>query len=383
MRICIIYDCLYPWTVGGAERWLRGLAETFASAGHSVTYLTRLQWPDDAPPQVNGVEIVAVAARDSLYKRSGSRRMLPPLKFGLGVFLHLIRHRREYDVLHLCSFPYFALLGARAAMLGSRVRIGVDWFEVWSRAYWNQYLGSLGFVGYRIQRFCIRLTPLAFVFSRLHGERLIAEGFRGIAVRLSGLYQDSRGGKKETTDQAAIDEMVLYVGRHIPEKNVPSLVQAIVEARKVHPRLKGRILGDGPTRREVLESIQREDATQYIDAPGFIEISAVEQATRTASCLVLPSSREGYGLVVIEACAAGTPVVVVAGADNAAAELVEEGVNGYVAVSAEPGVLAEAIGRCIESGERLRTSTRHWFEANAHRLSSRESAQRVLDQYSQ
>ena len=47
--------------------------------------------------------------------------------------------------------------------------------------------------------------------------------------------------------------------------------------------------------------------------------------------LVNPSAREGFGLVVAEAAADGTPSVVVAGEDNAAAELVIDGVNGFVA----------------------------------------------------
>ena len=55
---------------------------------------------------------------------------------------------------------------------------------------------------------------------------------------------------------------------------------------------------------------------------------------RTALCMALPSSREGYGLVVVEAAASATPSVVVAGEDNAATELVDEGENGFVAASA-------------------------------------------------
>ena len=44
MRICIVYDCLFPYTVGGAERWYRNLAERLAAEGHEVTYLTLRQW---------------------------------------------------------------------------------------------------------------------------------------------------------------------------------------------------------------------------------------------------------------------------------------------------------------------------------------------------
>ena len=47
MRICVVYDCLYPYTVGGGERWYRNLAQRLASAGHEVTYLTLRQWPRD------------------------------------------------------------------------------------------------------------------------------------------------------------------------------------------------------------------------------------------------------------------------------------------------------------------------------------------------
>jgi hypothetical protein len=45
MRICLVYDCLYPHTVGGAERWYRDVAERLAAEGHEVTYLTLRQWP--------------------------------------------------------------------------------------------------------------------------------------------------------------------------------------------------------------------------------------------------------------------------------------------------------------------------------------------------
>src|SRR5262249_53168892 len=45
MRVCLVYDCLFPHTVGGAERWYANLAERLAAEGHEVTYLTLRQWP--------------------------------------------------------------------------------------------------------------------------------------------------------------------------------------------------------------------------------------------------------------------------------------------------------------------------------------------------
>src|SRR5204862_439013 len=56
VRVCLIYDCLFPWTIGGAERWMRALGERLAAEGHDVTYLTLRQWERDEPPAVPGVE---------------------------------------------------------------------------------------------------------------------------------------------------------------------------------------------------------------------------------------------------------------------------------------------------------------------------------------
>jgi glycosyltransferase involved in cell wall biosynthesis len=98
-------------------------------------------------------------------------------------------------------------------------------------------------------------------------------------------------------------------------------------------------------------------------------------------CLLLTSRREGYGLVVVEAAARGTPSVVVAGADNAATELIVEGVNGTIAPRADPDTVAEAIVRVHQAGLGLRQSTASWFAENAESLSLESSLRTVLDTY--
>ena len=97
--------------------------------------------------------------------------------------------------------------------------------------------------------------------------------------------------------------------------------------------------------------------------------------------MLLPSGREGYGLIVVEAAALGTPSIVVAGADNAAVELVQNGVNGIVAKSTAPDALAEAIVAVHEAGPTLRESTLAWFARNAERLSLQTSLRRVVASY--
>src|SRR3954471_18587181 len=167
MRICVVYDCLFPWTVGGAERWYRDLAERLAAAGHDVTYLTRLQWDRAEPPQVPGVRVVAVAPRMALYTQTGRRRTWPPVVFGAGVLVHLLLHGGRFDAVHTCSFPYFSLLAAGVARRVHGFALVTDWFEVWSAAYWEEYLGRAGAIGHAIQRACAGIPQRAFCFSRL------------------------------------------------------------------------------------------------------------------------------------------------------------------------------------------------------------------------
>ncbi|MDX6671103.1 MAG: hypothetical protein QOI91_1466, partial [Solirubrobacteraceae bacterium] len=135
-------------------------------------------------------------------------------------------------------------------------------------------------------------------------------------------------------------------------------------------------------REAVLAAIARTGLEGVVEAPGFVEPGAVAAALARATCLVLPSVREGYGLVVIEAAAAGTPSVVARAPDNAAVELVEEGVNGMVAASPDPADLAAAIEHVHAQGAALRDRTREWYERNADRLSVDSSLAAVVESYS-
>jgi glycosyltransferase involved in cell wall biosynthesis len=380
MHVCLAYDCLYPWTVGGAERWYRGLAEELVAAGHEVTYLTRLQWEPGAPPRLPGIRVVPVSPREPLYTDEGRRRVGEALRFGWGVLAHLLRHRRAYDAVHLCSFPYFPLLAARAALAGTGRRVFVDWIEVWTRSYWREYLGPLGGpIGWAVQRLCVLVTRDAFVFSRLHERRLRQEGFRGPATVLTGLYD---GPTDAVGDAAPNEPLVVFAGRHIPEKRAHLVPEAVARARVAGvPELRGLVLGDGPERDRVIAAIPALGLERFVEAPGFVGTEQVRDALRRASCLILPSVREGYGLVVIEAAACGTPSVVSPGRDNAAVELVHDGVNGFVATGDGATELGDAVARVVEAGPALRERTLRWFEENVPRLSLRASARSALERY--
>jgi glycosyltransferase involved in cell wall biosynthesis len=378
VRVCIAYDCLFPWTVGGAERWYRNLAERLAAEGHEVTYVTRRQWPADAAPRLAGVRVVAVSPDEPLYGPDGNRTIGEPLRYGRGVLGHLLRHGRRYDVVHMASFPYFSVLAAAAARPLAGFRLVVDWHELWSAGYWHGYLGGVrGAIGHLVQRACARVPHRAFCFSRLHRDRLLQEGFRGRVTVLEGEY----AGDLRPPAPSDAQPVVVFAGRHIAEKRAPAVVPAVMCARAAIPDLRGVVFGDGPQRPDVLRAIAEHEATGVVEAPGFVEADEVDAALRGALCMLLPSSREGYGLIVVEAAARGTPSVVVAGEDNAAVELVAEGRNGTVAASAEPGELAAAIERVHEGGRELRAATCAWFAENAERLSLEHSLGQVVASY--
>ena len=380
MKICVVYDCLYPWTVGGAERWLRVLAESLAADGHDVTYLTRRQWSDTDFPRISGVHVVAVSRNEPLYGDDGNRTVGEPLRFGWGVFRHLVSTRNQYDVVHTAAFPYFSLLAAAVALKGTRTTLVADWYEVWSEEYWRQYLGRLrGFSGWTVQQWCARVRQQAFVFSELHGKRLRDIGFRGVPNKLAGLYS---GDARRQPAFERIPPLVVFAGRHVPDKHVTVIPPAIAAVRMHIEDIRALILGDGPESESVRAAIDRAGVGDIVEAPGFVNAEAVEDALARALCLLLPSQREGYGLIVVEAAALGTPTIVVAGADNAAVELVEDGVNGFVVPSAAPEELAKAIRLVHRSGATLRRSTADWFARNAERLSMKSSLRQVLATYS-
>jgi glycosyltransferase involved in cell wall biosynthesis len=278
---------------------------------------------------------------------------------------------------HTASFPYFSLLAAGLVRPWAGFRLVVDWHEVWTREYWREYLGPLGgSVGWHIQRICMGIPQRAFCFSHLHEGRLLAEGVQGEVTVLGGQFEGSAVDAPRPAEP-----VVVFAGRHIPEKRPAAVVAAVARARGTIPDLCAEIYGDGPERSKVLAAIAEHGLNGVVEAPGFVNHTVIEEALGRALCLLLPSRREGYGLVVLEALSRGTPAVVVRGADNAAVELVVDGENGFVAPSASPGDLAATMTRVREAGYELRGSTLAWFKQNIYRLSLASSLATVVGAY--
>jgi glycosyltransferase involved in cell wall biosynthesis len=357
---------------------MRDLGLHLAAAGNDVTQLTMRHWRPGSQPDSPHVRVIGVSPAGRVYGDT-RRTLLPPVRFGVGVARHLWQHGAEYDVVHVASFPYFSLLAASALRRRRGYRLVVNWIEVWTRGYWRQYGGAaVGTIGWLVQRTCVRIPHSAYCISRMHAERLVAEGYRGNPVVLPGLY----AAPAEPTPVTDVDpRLVVYAGRHVREKRVDLLVRAFAVARNELPDLRLELYGDGPERRRIARVAEAAGVKDSVLLTGKRPEAEVNIALARAACMATASEREGYGLVIVEAAAHGTPSVIVAGPENASVELVDDGVNGFVAPEASPESLAAALVTAVRAGTTLRASTARWFEDNASRLQIGASLQLVADAY--
>lgn len=379
-RVAIAYDCLFPVNTGGGERVYRRMAELLRERGAHVTYVTRRQWTQDAVPHVP-FDIVSVW-HGEIYDAAGSRTTRSAVAFALGLFRHFARHRRDYDLVIVAALPVLNVFAVRSALVGRPTVLAVDWLEVWSSRKWRAYAGAVtGTVAAVLQWFAVRIGDIITVNSGFTREKLraarpkadpIVLGLLDLAGPPRAPVEASTGRADEAAHIAAeADPYLLFIGRHIADKRLDSLPAALAAARRGLPRLRARVVGTGPATEQVRAAAAAAGVEEVVELLGRVDDDELERLLGASAVLVNPSAREGFGLVVAEAAAHGTPSVVVAGEDNAAAELVVDGENGFVAASVAPDVLGDAIARAVTGGAELRSSTAAWF--------ARERRERSLD----
>jgi len=374
--VAVAYDCLFPYSTGGGERQYRAFADELGRSGLDVDYLTAVQW-DAATPGEDRFRIVPVTGRLSLYSASGVRRIPAALRYAAGLFGALVRRRRRYAAVIVSGLPVFNVFAARLALLGSGTRLVVDYLEVWHRRQWIEYSGAVtGTIAWVLQRAAIAVTPLATCHSQLSAARLRREGLRRAPLVSPGLIDGAV--EVAAPSSAATPPYVLYVGRHIPDKRVEVLPAAVAAARESLPDLRLVVLGTGPSSEVVRAEVRRVGGEAWTDFPGFVSDAELDTLLHGALALANPSRREGYGLVVVEANAHGTPVVLVADEGNAATELIEDGVNGVVSPTTRPADLARAIRDVADGGDDLRRSSRAWYDTAVVTRTIRRTVEGIL-----
>ncbi|MFI6855361.1 glycosyltransferase [Streptomyces sp. NPDC050416] len=153
------------------------------------------------------------------------------------------------------------------------------------------------------------------------------------------------------TRRADAGEHLLYLGRLAEAKGVRLLMAAwdeIAAGGGVGVPLV--IAGTGPLEREVTTWAAGRDDVRYV---GLLDPAECRKAVARSVAVVAPSTwLEAFGLVVVEAMAAGVPVV--AAGHGAFVELVEDGVTGLLHRPGEPASLASCMGRITAGAARNR-----------------------------
>ncbi|MCO6450324.1 MAG: glycosyltransferase [Caldilineales bacterium] len=102
---------------------------------------------------------------------------------------------------------------------------------------------------------------------------------------------------------------VIYVGRAAKEKNLPFLLRAFAWAVAAEPRFHLRIVGGGPEREHLMEEAKQMGLARQVEFVGAIPFDRVPDELSRADMFVFASTTETQGLVVLEAMAAGLPMV--------------------------------------------------------------------------
>ena len=146
---------------------------------------------------------------------------------------------------------------------------------------------------------------------------------------------------------------ILYVGRLTALKGMPVLLEAMVELLASAPDVELVVIGDGPDRADFEQEAQRLGVASSVSFRGVRSPEEVAEALASSDVFVLPSFAEGVPVSLMEALAAGVPVV--ATPVGGVGELVLDGVNGRLVRPADPVRLAAALAELLGDAE-LRSS---------------------------
>lgn len=356
MKIAFIYDAVYPWVKGGAEKRIYELAKRLAFRGHDVHwYAVGWWWPESGKKDIelDGVKLHGVSKPVELY-RDDRRSIKEAIYFAWNVLFKLKAGR--FDIIDCQGFPFFSCFTANFRSFFGRSTMVITLHEVWND-YWYEYLGKAGFFGKLTEKLMVKLTDKIITVSPKTREDLqkIKSGESSVVVP-NGIDLKEIAGISPSPSKSD----VLFVGRLIKEKNTDLLIKSLLEVKKTFPDIKCTVIGEGPEK-EQLEGLTKESGLDdNVEFTGFLEnYSEVISRMKSSNVLVLPSRREGFGMVVVEANACGVPVVVVDHPMNAAKDLITPGKNGFISEMTEES-LSNNIINGLNSKEKMEDACRNF-----------------------
>jgi glycosyltransferase involved in cell wall biosynthesis len=341
MRIGLVYDCVYPFTLGGVEHRNAQLAVHLAN----VTLYGLEYWKRDPARKLPAVGYASVGTARDLHA-SGKRRIADSLATALGTLRALLSSKCDvWDVANIAVLPVIA---ARVAATLRGKALVVTWHEFFGDE-WLNYLGPrLGPLARWLERLALRCSPLAIAVSPQTRDRLLAFGYPQGRLRYipNGIDVEAIAAVAPGTVAPGSPMRIVFAGRLAPHKRVELALRAIARLKESHD-VSFHIVGEGPERASLAALTCDLNLQDCVTFHGFLpndsDVFAVMKASRVA---LLPSAREGFGLAAVQAWACGLPVVVCDDPENATAGLLTDPRLGSV-VPAAPEALAAACAKWL------------------------------------
>jgi glycogen(starch) synthase len=354
MRVLMLSWEYPPVLVGGLGRHVHALAEAIAAAGHQVTVLTRHPGTAGvaADELAGGVRVVRVPADptgltftdDLLAWTMALNHALT--RAGLAVCADGpfdVVHAHDWLVAHAATtlkhhlgVPLVATLHATEAgrhqgWLPGPMNRAIHSIEWWLTYQARRVITCSAYMRWEVTRlFELPAEKVDVVRNGVDAARWRVPAARAAAARARW---------------APDGPLVAYGGRLVHEKGVQDLVAAVPRLRRRHAGLRVVVAGTGPAADALREQARAARLGRSVTFAGFVPDAELAALVAAADCAVVPSRYEPFGMVALEAAAAGTPVAV---ADvGGLAEIVEDGRTGVRFPPADPAGLADAVGRVL------------------------------------
>lgn len=353
--LATVTDAIAPYHAGGKEQrtdeLARRLSDRFEVHVHTMRW-----WGVGATRRDGAVTLHGVCRARDLYAAgtpgSGGRRSIAQaLGFAAGC-LRLLTAR--FDVLEADHMPYLHLPLLWLVAKVRRRPFVITWHEVWSLAYWRSYLGPAGVIAWAVERTTMLLPDLVVAASDLTATRVRAavRGRVPVVVAPNGVDTAAvaRALAAVPDDLAGLDGTgpvdVVTVGRLLPHKRVDLLLDALALLAARGRTVRARVIGRGPEE----ASLRARAAELGLDVafrPDVTDSAELARLVAAARLFVLPSAREGFGIVALEGVACGLPVLTTDAPDNLARLLVA-GAPGGMVCDDDVAALADAIADVLD-----------------------------------
>lgn len=315
MKVLLVSWEYPPVIIGGLGRHVYQLATALAADGHEVVVLSRQPFDTDAAshPTVDetreGVRVIA-AAHDPHEFEFGPDMMAWTLATGHGMTRAglKLRHNWVPDVVHahdwLAAHPAIALAEFFDVPLVSTMHAT----EAGRHSGWVS--GAISRQVHAVESWLARESDSLITCSAsMAGEitELFGPGLAGVSVIPNGI-DSSRWPFALRAQRTGAPEL-LFFGRLEYEKGVHDAIAALPRIRRSHPGTTLTIAGDGTQQDWLVEVARKHKVLKAVRFAGRADHDQLLKLLHRADVAVLPSHYEPFGIVALEAIAAGTPLV--------------------------------------------------------------------------